>query len=94
MARKRDQGDRAEPAGQAAVKKVYLSQSDVPRYSLDDALRIVSAISDQYGKQPTSPLDIAVALEMKPSSGSFRYLCGAALAYGVTDAGPRAPLIA
>jgi predicted nucleotide-binding protein len=85
-------GDGKEAAAKA--KKGYLSQSDVPRYPLDDALRVANAISDQYGKQPTSPLDIAVALDMKPSSGPFRYLCGSALAYGITDGGPRAPQVA
>jgi predicted nucleotide-binding protein len=74
-------------------KKVYLSQSDVPRYPLQDALRVVRAIGDQYGKQPTSPLDIAVALDMKPTTGAFRYLCGSALAYGITDGGPRSPQV-
>lgn len=85
---------KAKPTPKAKAKKVYLSQADVPRYPLDEALRIANAISDQYGKQPTSPLDIAVALDMKPSSGPFRYLCGTALAYGITDGGPRTPLIA
>jgi hypothetical protein len=52
-------------------------------------LKVPRELADQYGKQPASPLDIAVALEMKPSSGNFRYLCGSALAYGLTDGGPR-----
>ena len=52
-------------------------------------LRVARAISDQYGKRPASPLDIAVALDMKPTTGPFRYLCGSALAYGITDGGPR-----
>jgi predicted nucleotide-binding protein len=90
MARKKPKAEATKPT---KSKKTYLSQGDVPRYPLDDALRIADAISSQYGKQPTSPLDIAVALDMKPSSGPFRYLCGAALAYGVTDGGPRTPQI-
>lgn len=84
----------ASEAGSGKPKKVYVSQGDVPRYSLQDALRVAQAIADQYGKQPASPLDIAVALDMKPTTGQFRYLCGAALAYGLTDGGPRSPQIA
>lgn len=91
MARRSARADAASEPRDA--KKVYLSQSDVPRHSLDDALRIAVAISDQYGKQPTSPLDVAVALDTKPTSSTFRYLCGAALAYGITDGGPRSPRI-
>jgi len=86
---------KSESSGEAKskTKKVYVSQGDVPRYPLQDALRIVRALADEYGKQPAPPLDIAVALDMKPSSGGFRYLCGAALAYGITDGGPRSPQI-
>ena len=101
MARRRDQGDGQDPEREDSEeeqltrkpKKVYLSQSDVPRYPLQDALRVVRAIADEYGKQPASPLDIAVALDMKPTTGPFRYLCGSALAYGMTDGGPRSSLI-
>lgn len=74
-------------------RKARVSQTDVPRYPLDDALRVARAIADEYGKRPVSPLDIAVALNMKPTTGSFRYLCGAAMAYGLTDGGPRSPQI-
>jgi predicted nucleotide-binding protein len=90
-----DEPDAEGSAGESPRKgkKVYVSQSDVPRYPLQDALRIVRAIADEYGKQPASPLDIAVALDMKPTTGPFRYLCGSALAYGITDGGPRSPQI-
>lgn len=90
MARKKDNGSE----GQVPKKpRVNLSQADVPRFPVQDALRVARALADQYGKQPASPLDIAVALDMKPTTGHFRYLCGAAMAYGITDGGPRAPQI-
>ncbi len=76
------------------VKKTYLSQSDVPRHSLDEALRVANAISDEYGKQPTRPMDVARALGILPTTGQFRSLAGAALAYGLTDGGAFADLIA
>jgi len=85
--------DDAGGSSKKKAKKVYLSQADVPRYGLDEALRVANVISDEYGKQPASPLDIAIALDVKPGTGHFRYLCGAALAYGVTDGGPRSPKI-
>lgn len=78
---------------QTGKGRAYLSQGDVPRYPIQDALRVAHALADQYGKQPASPLDVAVALDMKPTTGHFRYLCGAAVAYGITDGGPRAPQI-
>ncbi len=71
-------------------KRKYISQSDVPRVPLDEALRVPEALAEQYGKKPARPLDVASALNMSPSSGTFRDLCGAAIGYGLTDGGPNA----
>jgi len=76
-----------------ATKRAYLSQSDVPRHSIDEALRVPQAISDQYGKKPTRPIDVAKALGVQPTTGRFRSLAGAALAYDLTDGGPHAAQI-
>jgi predicted nucleotide-binding protein len=76
-----------------AAKRAYLSQSDVPRHSIDEALRVPQAISDQYGKKPTRPIDVAKALRVLPTTGRFRSLAGAALAYDLTDGGPHSAQI-
>jgi Predicted nucleotide-binding protein containing TIR-like domain len=73
--------------------RTYLSQSDVPSYSLEKALRIPSAIRDNYGYKPTSPLQLARALEIAPTSSTFRMLTGAAIAYGLTNGGYNAETI-
>ena len=70
-----------------------LSQSDVPGYPLAGALRIAEALRDQYGKQPTRPLMVAAALKVSPTSGPFRMMTGAAVAYGVTDGAAQAEAI-
>ncbi|HVZ16348.1 MAG TPA: TIR domain-containing protein [Terriglobales bacterium] len=70
-----------------------ISQSDIPSYSLTKALRVATAIADNYGKQPTKPLRVAEAMGMSPSSGPFRMLCGASIAYGLTEGGYNADLI-
>lgn len=74
-------------------KRKYLSQTDVPRISLNEALRIPFAIHENYGGNPTAPLKVAQALDLTPSSGHFRIIAGAAVAYGLTDGGPNAPQI-
>lgn len=84
-----DQGWAAKPKRQRAIR-----QSDIPGVTLEQALRVPQALSDQYAKQPARPLDVAVALDMSPSSGPFRTLCGAAVGYGLTDGGPNAKEIA
>lgn len=80
-------------AAVAASKKSRISQADVPSFSLEKALRVPRALAENYASHPTRPIDVASALEMQPSSGPFRTLCGAAIGYGLTDGGPNAPEI-
>lgn len=68
-------------------KKASLAQSDVPSYSLMDALRVPKAIAEELGKQPSTPLQVAAAMGMKPTTGGFRMITAAAIAYGLTDGG-------
>lgn len=76
-----------------SAKRTYLSQSDVPAYSLAQAIRIPRAIGEHYAFQPTTPLNVAAALDMQPNSSNFRQLCGASIAYGLTKGGSNAPQI-
>jgi hypothetical protein len=73
---------------------VKISQKDVPGQSLEQALRIAQCLADNYASKPTTPLNVAAALEMTPTSGPFRSIAGAAVAYGLTNGGPNAPEIA
>lgn len=74
-----------EPA--QGKKRAYISQSEIPNCSLEDALRVPRAIIDNYGGKGATPLQVASALNMTPTSGTFRGLCGAAIAYGLTAGG-------
>ncbi len=78
----------------AKTKKKYISQSEVPGLSIEKALEIPRAIIENYAGEPASPLKVAQALGVTPSSGTFRYLCGTAIAYGLTNGGAYADLIA
>ena len=77
----------------SAEKRSYLSQTDVPGSSLENALRVPRAIADHYGSNPVTPLQLAAALEMSPNAGPFRTLCGTSIAYGLTDCGYNAQQI-
>jgi predicted nucleotide-binding protein len=74
-------------------RRAKISQADVPAISLEKAVRVPRVLADNYGSDPTKPLDVAAAVEMSPTSGPFRAMCGAAVGYGLTDGGPNAPLI-
>jgi hypothetical protein len=77
---------KSEPEPEERGRK-YVSQTDVPAYSLGQALRVAQSIADNYGKSPTKPLRVAQAMAMAPQSSTFRMLCGASIAYGLTDGG-------
>jgi predicted nucleotide-binding protein len=65
----------------------YISQADIPGLSLEKALKVASAIGDNYGYKPSSPLSVAKALDVAPTTGSFKMLTGASIAYGLTSGG-------
>lgn len=79
--------------GPSKSPRQRLSQSDVPGWSITDALKVPKALRDQYGKSATRPLGVAAAMDMSPSSSNFRMITGAAVAYGLTDGGAQADLI-
>ena len=68
-------------------KRARISQSDVPAYSLDEALRVASAIADNYASKPAKPLEVAAAMNLAPNSSHFKMLTGSAIAYGLTAGG-------
>ncbi|WP_088319571.1 hypothetical protein [Kineosporia sp. R_H_3] len=61
--------------------------------SLEQALRVPRAIAENYAFQPTRPLNVAGAVGMSPSSGTFRMITGASIAYGLTAGAAQAPEI-
>ncbi len=88
MAKKND-GQAAKPERARA----YISQSDIPSFSLEKAIKIPAAIGDNYGYQPSTPLQVATVLEVQLTSSYFKMLTGAAIAYGLTTGGYNAATI-
>lgn len=71
----------------------YMSQEDIPSYELEEALLVAKALLQQYAGDPSTPLDVAAAMDLTPTSGKFRMLCGASIAYGLTTGGYNAAQI-
>ncbi|EDK72325.1 hypothetical protein TM7_0558 [candidate division TM7 genomosp. GTL1] len=61
---------------------------------LSEALRIPIGIRDNYALHPATPLDVGAAIGIAPTSGGFRTLTGAAIAFGLTTGGYNATEIA
>lgn len=76
-----------------ASKRTMVSQTDFPRFSLEKTLVISQAIWDHFAGKSAAPHDIALALDIVPTSGSWRNLCGASIAYGLTEGGYAASAI-
>ena len=71
-----------------------ISQGQIPKHSLREALTVAQAITDSFAGDATSPPQIAMALEISPTSSGWRSLTGAAVAYGLTKGGYGANKIA
>jgi len=78
-------GQEKQPSSVTGDKtRSYMSQEDVPGYELEEALLVAKALVQEYGGHPAAPLDVAAAMDLTPTSGKFRMLCGASIAYGLT----------
>ncbi|MEL7453900.1 MAG: TIR domain-containing protein, partial [Pseudomonadota bacterium] len=84
----------AKTSAKPKTKRVRVSQQDVPAFPLEEALRVARAIYENYGGDPTKPLEVAAAMDMKPGSSHFKMLTGSSIAYGLTDGGYNASEIA
>ena len=71
-----------------------IAQAELPVIPIRKVLRVPHALVEQYAGQPTPPLEVAVAVGVKPSSSGWRYLTGAAVGYGLTEGAYNATTIA
>lgn len=90
MAKKQSNNTQKEAASASGKKRAYLKQSDVPLASLASALRIPTAIVENYGGDPSAPVEVAEAIDVSPTSSTFQDLCGASIAFGLTVGGCKA----
>lgn len=74
-------------------KSVRISQADIPGRSLSDGIAIAQALYDNFAGKSAAPHDIALALDISPTSSAWRTLTGAAIAYGLTNGGCNADVI-
>jgi hypothetical protein len=83
-------GDTQASAAGSSAKRSYLKQADVPSTSLEEALRLPRAVFDHYAGKPTSPFNVAKALNIDPKGTQLKVLSGAAIAFGLMDGGAQA----
>jgi len=83
---------KAEPAKVPEARSI-VKQSDFPSLTLEQALRIPRALWDDFAGKSAAPHEVALSIDMTPTSGPWRSLCGAAIAYGLTEGGCNAEVI-
>ena len=69
------------------VKRAKVSQSEIPNVSFLQASKIAQTLWDNFAGKATVPHLVAMALELSPTSGGWRNLCGSSIAYGLTEGG-------
>jgi len=62
-----------------------IPSADLPRKTLEDALRVARAIKDEYAGKLATWEDIAKALAFSPTNPNNKYLLWAATAYGLIE---------
>ena len=75
------------------AKRIYVSQSDVPNHSLEEAIKVAQSIYDDYGGKATPPHQVAIALDISPAGKKWQNLAGASIAYGLTNGGCKSAVI-
>lgn len=73
-----------------AEKRIYFKQADFPLSTLQQAQKIASALVDNFAGKEGSPPDIALAIDISPTSSGWQHLAGSSIAYGLTDGGVNA----
>ncbi|MGB8367952.1 MAG: TIR domain-containing protein [Limisphaerales bacterium] len=69
------------------LKRVYVSQTEIPKHSLVEAVTLAQSLQDNFAGKNAPPHQLAGALDISPTSSRWQSLSGAAVAYGLTDGG-------
>lgn len=75
---------RKKPVDEGSVSKPRRVQSDFPKVTLEDAIRVAGAIESANAGNPYPPTDTAIALNISPGSSDWRTLTAASFKYGLT----------
>jgi predicted nucleotide-binding protein len=75
-------------------KTGYFKQSDFPRVTLQEAQKVATGLSENFGNDGSAPPpDVALAIGISPTSSVWTFLTGASIAYGLTEGGYNADRI-
>jgi len=74
-------------------RRAYISQSKIPKLTLSEAIRLAKCLNDDFNGNPTPPHQLAMKVDISPTSSNWPDLCGSSIAYGLTTGGYNAQTI-
>ena len=93
MAKKKHSETKVKSKAPASSKRTYVSQGKIPKLALSEAIRIAQSLNDNFAGKSTPPHQLAMAVDISPTSTNWQDICGASIAYGLTDGGIKAQSI-
>lgn len=88
---RKESAQKKVPAQEA--KRAYVPQSKIPKMTLAEALLLPQELNDNFAGKPTAPHQLAMAVDISPTSSNWQDICGASIAYGLTLGGYNASAI-
>ncbi len=93
MAKEQVSTSKAKQNSYVTSKRAKITQAEIPKLVLAEAICLPQCLYDDFAGKPTAPHQLAMALEISPTSSNWRDLCGASIAYGLTAGGYNANTI-
>jgi len=93
MAKKKSATEPAKEQKPRSGKRSYVSQADLPKNTLSESLRLAQSLWDDFAGKEAQPHQLAMSVDLSPTSSLWRDLCGASLGYGLTEGGCNAKAI-
>ena len=76
---------------ESSEKKKFtrVSQEDIPKLDLESALKVARKLYDDFGgiSASAAPHQLAISVQISPTSSNWKTICGASIAYGLTNGG-------
>lgn len=93
MAKKTTGSDKNSNTQSHTGKRPYISQADLPKHTLEETLRLAQSLCDDFAGIDAQPHQLAMSVDLSPTSSHWRDLCGASIGYGLTEGGHNAKAI-
>ena len=93
MAKKKTTAAKQDDPTATGGRRAYVSQGDLPKHTLNETLRLAQSLWDNFAGKSAQPHQLAMSVDLSPTSSLWRDLCGSSIGYGLTKGGHNAKSI-